>query len=397
VKHATLKSDVATFLSLIAAFAIVVGALVFSASAQNDSKLPSLHRATDTNTNVTQPVSASVVHVFLTVHDKKNKAVTDLAEEDLTIADDGQPQRIQQFSKAAGQPLTLGLVVDTSPSQRLALGDERPASRSFVDQIVRADLDKAFVIHFDHEVELLQDLTASHAKLEQAIDGLNAAQFVRTSGGQSGNPSDDDDSQTGGRGSGRRRMRNFGGAQLYDAIYLASNELMQKQSGRKVVVVVSGGVDRGSKESLPSAIEAAQRANTTVYAIFVKSERENSDGEQGGRTRGGWGIPPMGGPIGGPGMGRRGGRGQQQENLPNGKKILEQISSETGGQMFEASKKLTVDQIYSLIEDQLHNQYAVAYTPGRESETAGLHKLQVTANKKDVVVLAPAAYYSDTR
>jgi VWFA-related protein len=192
-------------------------------------------------------------------------------------------------------------------------------------------------------------------------------------------------------------MRNFGGAQLYDAIYLASNELMQKQSGRKVVVVLSGGVDRGSKESLPSAIEAAQRANTTVYAIFVKSERENPGGEQGGRTRGGWGIPQMGGPMGGPGMGRRGGRGQQQENLPNGKKILEQISNETGGQMFEASKKLTVDQIYSLIEDQLHNQYAVAYTPGRESETAGLHKLQVTANKKDVVVLAPAAYYSDTR
>jgi len=83
------------FLSLTAAFATVVGALVFSASAQNDSKLPTLHRApTDTNTNVSQPKSASVVHVFLTVHDKKNKAVTDLTEKDLTITDHGQPQRI---------------------------------------------------------------------------------------------------------------------------------------------------------------------------------------------------------------------------------------------------------------------------------------------------------------
>ena len=105
----------------------------------------------------------------------------------------------------------------------------------------------------------------------------------------------------------------------------------------------------------------------------------------------------MGGPMGGPGMGRNGGRGQQQENRFDGKKILEQISSETGGQMFEASKKLTVAQIYSLIEDQLHNQYAIAYTPGRESETVDLHKLQVTAKEKDVVVLAPAAYYSDIR
>jgi VWFA-related protein len=203
VKHATLKSDVATFLSLTAAFAIVVGALVFSASAQNDSKLPSLHRATDTNTNVSQPVSASVVHVFLTVHDKKNKAVTDLTEEDLTITDDGQAQRIQQFSKACGQPLTLGLLVDTNPGQRSVLGDERTASRSFVDQILRAGLDKGFVIHFDHEVELLQDLTASHAKLEQSIDGLNITQFVRASGGNSGNPADDDDSQTSRRGSRR--------------------------------------------------------------------------------------------------------------------------------------------------------------------------------------------------
>jgi len=86
-------------------------------------------------------------------------------------------------------------------------------------------------------------------------------------------------------------MQSFGGAQLYDAIYLAPNELMQTQRGRKVVVVLSGGVDRGSKESLPSAIEAAQRANTTVYAIFVKNERENRSGEEGGRTRGAGEFP----------------------------------------------------------------------------------------------------------
>jgi len=72
-----------------------VGTLAFSASAQNDGKLPTLHHGpADTNTNVSQPTSASVVHVFLTVHDKKNKAVTDLTEKDLTITDDGQPQRI---------------------------------------------------------------------------------------------------------------------------------------------------------------------------------------------------------------------------------------------------------------------------------------------------------------
>jgi VWFA-related protein len=392
--HCELKARV----SVITAAVLVATAFVYLANAQSDDKVPTLHRApVDTNTPGTQSRAASSVKLLLTVHDKKNKAVGDLTQNDFTIADDGQPQRIQQFTRAAEQPLTLGLLVDTSPGQRAALVDERTASRSFLDQIVRADLDKAFVIHFDREVELLQDLTASHEKLEQAVDGLNSPQFSRTSSSQT-SPSDDDDSgqQTGGRGTGRR-THGFGGAQLYDAIYLACNELMQKQSGRKVVVVLSDGVDRGSKESLESALEAAHRANTIIYSILEKSERQNQGGEGGERSRGSWGIPGMGGPIGGPGMGRRGGRGRNpepQENRPDGKKILEQISTETGGQMFEASKKLTVEQIYSQIEDQLRNQYAVAYTPTRSQDAGDFHKLQVTTTKKDVVVLVPAGYYS---
>jgi len=380
--HCELKARV----SVITGVVILAVAFVCLADAQSDSKLPTLHRTpADTNSPSTQSKPPSTVKLLLVAHDKKNKAVADLTQNDFTIADDGQPQRIQQFTRATEQPLTLGLLVDTSPGQRAALADERTASRSFLDQIVRADLDKAFVIHFDREVELLQDLTASHEKLEQAVDGLSSPQFSRTSSGQT-SPSDDDDSgqQTGGRGT-ERQAHDFGGAQLYDSIYLASSELMQKQSGRKVIVVLSDGVDRGSKESLESALEAAHRANTIVYSIFEKSERQNQGGEGGERSRGSWGIPGMGGPIGGPGAGRRGGRGrypEPQENRPDGKKILEQISTETGGQMFEASKKLTVEQIYSEIEDQLRNQYAVAYTPSRSQDAGDFHKLQVTTRKK---------------
>lgn len=180
-----------------------------------------------------------------------------------------------------------------------------------------------------------------------------------------------------------------GGAQLYDALYLASNELMKKQTGRKAIILLSDGVDRGSKETLTSALETAQRANTIVYSVLIKSN-EDANGSSG---RGGFGFPGMGGP----GMGRRGGgRGSPQQNQLDGKKILEQISSETGGQLFEASKKLPLDQIYKQIEDDLRGQYNLGYTPTPAGDSgAGFHKIQLTTTKKNLIVQTRTGYFSD--
>jgi VWFA-related protein len=113
-----------------------------------------------------------VINVLATVHDKKGKAVADLSQSDFTLTEDGRPQTIQNFAKAADAPLTLGLLVDTSPNQWHALDQERRASADFLDKLLGETTDKAFLIHFDHEVELLQDLTPSHQKLEKAIASL---------------------------------------------------------------------------------------------------------------------------------------------------------------------------------------------------------------------------------
>ena len=345
---------------------------------------------------------ANLVNILFTVRDKKDKPLPDLTKSDFALVEDGHPQTIQLFNKAVTQPLTLGLLVDTGASQRPSLGEERTASRSFFDQIVREDLDKAFLIHFDHQVELLQDLTPSHEKLEKALNTMDAPQFAHSSG-PSQDPDEDGPRQGPSQGSpgqggprAGRRPHAGGGTQLYDAIFLASNELMKKQSGRKAMVVLSNGVDRGSKESLESALESAQRANTVVYSILIKGAEANS--VAGGHRPGGYGIPGMGGPgMGGP-MGRRGGRyPQPQENRPDGKKILEQISSATGGRLFEVSKKLPLDQIYSQIEQELRNQYTLGFSPARPDQaTTGYHKLQVTTKKKDVIVQARDGYYSDS-
>jgi VWFA-related protein len=338
----------------------------------------------------TMSVQVKVVNVLATVRDKHGKIVNGLTKDDFTLSEDGRPQTIKYFARETDLPLTLGLLVDTSMSQRRVLSEERDASQSFLAQVLREDKDKAFVIHFDREVELLQDLTSSHEQLRSALESLQTPQFTRASSG--GNGGSGDPSGGSRRGSGRRGGGGAG-TLLYDAVYLASDELMEKQPGRKALIVLSDGVDMGSKESLDPAIESAQKANTIVYSILFKDD-EAYGGGGGGFGRTGISIPGMGGPMGGGGMGGgRGGRRYPQEHA-DGKKVLERISKETGGRMFEVSKKEPVQQIYSQIQEELRNQYNLGYTPNRENAAdSGYHKIQVSASKKDLIVQSRDGYY----
>jgi len=283
------------------------------------------------------------------------------------------------------------------------LEEEKTASKAFLDQMLTVDKDKAFVLHFDREVELLQDLTASRDKLKTAVDEIQVGgPGMRDASDDS--PGDSSGGQNGGGGGSHRGMRG-GGTQLYDAIYLASNELMKKQQGRKALIVLTDGVDRGSKETLNTAIEAAQRADTVVYSIYFKGERggggynnAGNGGYPGGGRRGGMGYPGGGYPGGGGGYPRGGGGypgGGQPEPKVDGKKILTQISEETGGRIFEVSKKETVDQIYAQIADELRSQYVLGYTPDKANSSAGYHKLALTTDKKDVTVQTRAGYYAE--
>jgi VWFA-related protein len=332
----------------------------------------------------TVSVQVKVVNVLATVRDKHGKIVNSLTKDDFILTEDGRPQTLKYFARETDLPLTLGLLVDTSMSQRRVLTEERDASQSFLAQVLREDKDKAFVIHFDREVELSQDLTSSHEQLRVALESLQTPQFTPTRGGGSNDP---------GSGSGRGSGHRGGGTLLYDAVFLASDELMQKQPGRKAVIVLSDGVDMGSKESLESAIEAAQRANTIVYSILFKDDEAYGNGG-GGYGRTGISIPGMGGPgMGRGGMG--GGRGGRRfpEEHADGKKVLERISRETGGRLFQVSKKEPVDQIYSQIQEELRNQYSLGYTPNGAG--AGYHKIQLAATQKDLIVQARDGYYGD--
>jgi len=327
----------------------------------------SLARAQETN--ITTDVN--VVNVFATVRDKKGAIMHDLKQDDFSIEEDGRAQTIKYFSKEIDLPLKLGLSVDTSPSQRRVLEQERGASGKFLDQVLREGKDQAFVMHFDAEVELLQDFTGSRKLLRSALDEIEATsprQLQRRDPNGSGQPS----------GQQRRRGGGGGGTSLYDAIVLASDELMRKQTGRKALVLLTDGVDTSSKDTMTDAIMSAQKADTLVYSVYFSDDQ--SYGQQGG-----------GGVFGPPRGGRRGGIGQQRR--PDGRKVLERLADETGGSFFEM-KKQTLDEVYRQLQEELRSQYSLGYTPDKESGR-GYRRLKVTTREKSLVVRARDGYYAD--
>jgi VWFA-related protein len=312
-----------------------------------------------------------VVNVLATVRDKSGQIVRNLTKDDFLLEEDGRPQTIRYFSQQSDLPLTLGLLVDTSGSQRRLIGEERQASYRFLEQVLREKKDLAFVIHFDFEVELLQDLTSSRKDLERALDELETARPRQWGARGPGGPG-------GPRGRGRR-----GGTSLYDAVLLASDELMKKQPGRKAVILLSDGVDTGSKVSINEAIESAQRADTLVYAIRFYDEQAYAapvrpGGPWGGGRRG-RGYPPRRMPV---------------QNLPDGKKVLQRLARETGGGYFEVSKKQPLDQVFRRIEEELRNQYNLGYTSDQPASAAGYRKIRVTTKQKGLVVQARDGYYA---
>lgn len=320
-------------------------------------------------------LQVKTVSVLASVRDKKGKIVGNLTQGDFSIDEDGRPQTINYFAKESDAPLRLGLLIDTSLSQRNVLDQERDASYTFLDRLLRVDKDLAFIIKFDREVELLRDFTADRNKLQVALHDVQPPSMGQ-GGGNRGNRGGMGSGPVWGGGSsggGQRRGGGRGGAGtlLYDAVYLASDELMSKQTGRKALIILSDGVDHGSKETVEEAIETAQRADTVVYSIFYTGEENGGHGGHG--------------PYGAP-------RQHGSPERADGKSILEEISQKTGGRTFEASKKETVEKIYAEIDEELRNQYSLGYTPDKGAEP-GYHKIHVTTRNKDLKVQARDGYY----
>ena len=320
----------------------------------------------------------------VTVRDKKGALVNDLSKNDMTLSQDGRPQTIKSFNRESTQPMRIGLLVDTSRSVNGAMNEERKAAGQFVDGVLPATgntKDQAFLIHFDREVELLEDFTNSREKLDRELQDMGPTKQERY---------DNQGPETTGDDRGSSHGRN--GTQLYDAIYLACDELMRSKDGRKVLVLFSNGADRGSKETLNDAIDAADRANLEIYTIFFKGQQERSESEFPGQRR----RPGGSGGGGWPGSGGGGRREPEPTSASgvDGKKIMQQIAQRTGGHAFEAKKPADLEAIYKLVDDEVRAQYLLTYTPDKADDEGGFHKVELKAKKEDLSVSVPEGYYA---
>ena len=372
---------------------------------------PAPAEQTPASTASTLTVDARLVNLPVVVRDKKGALIQNLTKDDFILQVDGKPQTIRYFDKDTNLPLTLGLLVDTSFSQREVIDDERTASSTFLDQMLTTPKDKAFIMQFAAETELLQDITSSHPLLQAALKEIDTpSRNTASSGDDNSGPA--------------RRPRGGGGTTLYDSLFLASDELMSKQTGCKAVIILSDGGDRGSRETLVKSIEAAQRADTIVYAIYFKGEETHQDNrrrDQGGGGYPGGGYPGGGYPGGGypgggypgggypgggypgggyPGGGYPGGGGNNGGNYPtgrsriDGRKVLEQMAQETGGRLFEVKKNQNLAQIYSEIAEELRAQYRLGYTPSQDAAASGYHKIDLALHQKGLFIQTRDGYYT---
>ena len=188
--------------------------------------------------------NVKVVSILATVLDKQGRIIHDLAKEDFSVAENGRPQALKYFSRDTDLPLTLGLMVDTSMSQVKVIDAERAASFRFLDQVLREDKDKVFVMQFDMAVQISQPLTSSREDLRRAlayVDTPTRAQLQAQYGG---------------------------GTLLFDAVVRASHEILGTRQGRKSLIIMSDGGENGSDAAMQDAIDAAHKSDTMIYSIL---------------------------------------------------------------------------------------------------------------------------------
>jgi VWFA-related protein len=277
----------------------------------------------------------NLVNVFVTVRDKNKRIVTDLKQSDFKIQEDGQDQQIAFFSKEVTLPITLALLLDTSGSEQFMLGAIQDMGGRFLDRVLRKG-DEALVMSFDTDVDLLADFTDDRGLLDRAI---RKTRINAPMGGGMINPG-----PIGG---------NSVGTAFYDAVFLACNEKLNSEAGRKAIVVVTDAQDEGSKVRKEEAIEVAQRTDTVMHILLVADSR-------------------FGGNSG----------------------VAKQMTEETGGRMIVANNEKHLAEAFDQISEELRSQYTIGYYPTNTNRDGKFRKIKVDMTNHDLHVLARKGYYA---
>jgi VWFA-related protein len=274
-------------------------------------------------------VDVNLVNVLCTVSDKRGALITDLKKDDFEIRENGRKQEIRYFARETDLPLTVAMLMDVSGSVREAIEAEREAAGRFFDAVIRPT-DHALLLGFSSTLVLWQDFTSSTVRLRSALAQLHAIPFhgVPHDGGP------------------------MPGTLLYDAVYQTAMGKLKGVPGRKMMLIVSDGLDNGSRMHMDEAIEAVQSTNTIVYAICYDQKFFGCE-------------------------------------------YLKALTEPTGGRMFNAGKKReSLGEIYQTIEDELRSQYALGYVPTNQEHDGKFRKLAVKVASRGLRVSVRRGYYA---
>jgi VWFA-related protein len=298
----------------------------------------------------TLKLNVNLVDLFFTVKDKNGELVPHLTADDCTVSEDKVAQKLKNFAAETHQPLTLGILLDTSGSQQRVLPLEQDAGSQFLDRVLKQK-DEAFLLSFDVNVDLLQDFTNSPRLLARAMQKAE----INTAGGNGA---------AGIPGAGGGTIPTVGdpkGTLLYDAVYLASNEKLNQETGRKAMIILTDGDDQGSRTKINDAIAAAQKSNVIIYVILIADT----------------------GFYGNFGMGYY------------GYSAAKKMAEETGGRVINVGnngKKL--EAAFQQIEDELRTQYVASYTPSNVKLDGTFRHIAVECHGDGMKVQVRKGYYA---
>lgn len=281
---------------------------------------PGIHQTPPEKADDQVSLGTELVNVPFNVTDKKGHPITDLRKEDVQVLEDDKGQEIFSFERQLETPLTISLLIDTSGSQEATIGIERDASYRFFEKVLRPDRDLGSVLTFSKDVTLEQDLTNSLSSLDQALARARVTP-----------------SSAFGRGGTAPTNPMAGGTSMFDAVFLASNDVLRREAGRRVIILVTDGVDTTSSYTKAAAIERATRSEVIVYCIAI-------------------GDPNAGG-------------------LAIG--VLESLSKETGGRTFAPRRIEDLDKAFEEIQNDLRQQYVVSYAPSNVARDGAFRRIEV--------------------
>ncbi len=293
-------------------------------------------------------VSVDVVNVFFNVRDKRGGLVPGLTQTDFEIYEDGNQQTIKYFSAESNQPLTLGLLLDTSGSVQFVLDAEKQVGMSFLNEVL-GPKDLAFLVSFDIRVDLLQDFTNSRDRLRRAFQRAR----INTGGGTG-------TVIPGGGGNPVPTAGPRGGTKLFDAVYLGANEKLAGEVGRKAMIIITDGQNDGSYYGLRDAIEAAQRADTICYVLLVVDRKYGYD------------------------------------TFFVGDRDMKNLAEQTGGRLIDVDKLEKLKPAFDQIAQELRSQYNLGYTPNNTAKDGGFRKIEIKSLQKHKVQ-SRRGYYATKR